>query len=325
MPTRMLLLCLITLVLSSCGDIRSKDSFSVPNPEPKVIVSDTYTSYTPHFPDCEDFIPISVKHSDPEWARLITSALSYYGLECTVSSAFTHQTAAAVSKFQEIEGLAPTGVVDLDTLFALLPWMIDATSESSVMASVTPKDVRVLIDTYTYTLYVFSGREEIARFPVALGKPSTPTPMGDWKIKRKLSGWGGGFGTHWMQLDIPWGIYGIHGTNKPYSIGRDLSGGCIRMHNAHVARLYEMVDVGTPVKIIGDLAPKRVLQDGDRGSDVLLIQKRLEELGYYRGELDGFFGPMLKAAVIAFQRDNGLTVDGLVGWSTFQRLEIDEE
>jgi len=325
MPTRLLVLLLFTLVLPSCGDMRPKDALSVTHPEPEARASDTHTSHIPHFQGCEEFIPISIENPDPEWALLITGALGYYGLECTVSSAFTHQTAAAVSKFQENQGLASTGVVDLDTLFVLLPWMIEATSESPVIAGTTPKDARVLIDTYTYTLYVFSGREEIARFPVALGKPSTPTPIGDWKIKRKLSGWGGGFGTHWMQLDIPWGIYGIHGTNKPYSIGRDLSGGCIRMHNAHVAKLYELVDVGTPVKIIGDLTPKRVLQDGDRGSDVLLVQKRLAELGYYTGELDGFFGPILKGAVIAFQRDNGLTVDGLVGWSTFQRLEIDEE
>ncbi|MEW6244365.1 MAG: peptidoglycan-binding protein [Bacillota bacterium] len=325
MPKGLLVFLLFTLVLSSCGELKPEDALSVTHPEPEVGASDTNTSYIPHFQGCEEFFPISTESPDPEWAFLITSALGYYGLECSVSSAFTHQTAAAVSRFQKDQGLPSTGIVDLNTLQALLPWMIDATSESPVLAGTAPKNAYVLIDTYTRTLYVFSGREEIARFPVALGKPSTPTPIGDWKIKRKLSGWGGGFGTHWMQLDVPWGVYGIHGTNKPYSIGREASGGCIRMHNAHVARLYALVEVGTPVKIIGDLRPKRALQDGDRGSDVLLVQKRLAELGYYTGELDGFFGPILKGAVIAFQRDNGLTVDGLVGWSTFERLEIDEE
>ena len=46
--------------------------------------------------------------------------------------------------------------------------------------------------------------------------------------------WGGGFGTRWLGLNVPWGIYGIHGTNQPWSIGTQASAGCIRMFNRHV-------------------------------------------------------------------------------------------
>jgi lipoprotein-anchoring transpeptidase ErfK/SrfK len=43
------------------------------------------------------------------------------------------------------------------------------------------------------------------------------------------------------------GEYAIHGTNRPSSIGRFVSHGCIRMHNDDIRELFRMVSVGTPV------------------------------------------------------------------------------
>ena len=43
---------------------------------------------------------------------------------------------------------------------------------------------------------------------------------------------------------------GIHGTNNPASIGKAASKGCIRMYNADVEALYDMVEIGTPVSIV---------------------------------------------------------------------------
>jgi hypothetical protein len=43
--------------------------------------------------------------------------------------------------------------------------------------------------------------------------------------------------------------YAIHGTNKPETIGQAVSHGCVRMRNEDIARLYDMVEVGTPVFI----------------------------------------------------------------------------
>jgi len=54
----------------------------------------------------------------------------------------------------------------------------------------------------------------IKSFPVAVGTFDTPTPIGLFTITEKSS-WGEGFGARWMRLSVPWGIYGIHGTNKP--------------------------------------------------------------------------------------------------------------
>jgi lipoprotein-anchoring transpeptidase ErfK/SrfK len=45
-------------------------------------------------------------------------------------------------------------------------------------------------------------------------------------------------------------IYRIHGSNEPWTIGKDVSSGCIRMRNADVIDLYERVKVGTKVVVM---------------------------------------------------------------------------
>ena len=81
-------------------------------------------------------------------------------------------------------------------------------------------------------------------YPVAVGKWATLTPVGEWKIIEKGFETGGAFGTRWMALDVPWGGYGIHGTNRPWSIGTYASLGCVRMFNEDVEAVsYTHLDV----------------------------------------------------------------------------------
>lgn len=51
------------------------------------------------------------------------------------------------------------------------------------------------------------------------------------------------------------------------------------------------------------------------------IQKALKNAGYYQGNLDGKIGPKTRDAVKAFQRDNGLEADGVVGRGTWAKLK----
>ena len=63
------------------------------------------------------------------------------------------------------------------------------------------------------------------------------------------------------------------------------------------------------------------LQRGFTGSEaVRVVQRRLKELGYYKGSADGDFGPATEAAVKEFQRANGLTADGKVGKKTLEKM-----
>lgn len=63
-----------------------------------------------------------------------------------------------------------------------------------------------------------------------------------------------------------------------------------------------------------------VLKQGSNGSEVREVQRRLKLWGYYNGSVDGVFGAGTKAAVISFQKKNGLKADGVVGKATYKVL-----
>lgn len=63
-----------------------------------------------------------------------------------------------------------------------------------------------------------------------------------------------------------------------------------------------------------------VLRQGSRGETVRTVQNKLRRWGYYSGNVDGIYGPATERAVRAFQKKNGLTVDGIVGRATFKAL-----
>lgn len=66
----------------------------------------------------------------------------------------------------------------------------------------------------------------------------------------------------------------------------------------------------------------RTLRVGVRGTDVMEIQALLRKIGYNPGEIDGIYGPRTRDAVIAFQRDNNLVPDGIIGPQTYGILNI---
>lgn len=64
----------------------------------------------------------------------------------------------------------------------------------------------------------------------------------------------------------------------------------------------------------------RTLRKGYTGSDVRSVQTQLQKLGYYTSSLDGVYGAGTMAAVSSFQKNNNLSVDGLVGSKTYAKL-----
>ncbi|KUK10594.1 MAG: ErfK/YbiS/YcfS/YnhG family protein [Clostridia bacterium 41_269] len=111
--------------------------------------------------------------------------------------------------------------------------------------------VKITIHLSQRRLYFYKNESLINSYPVAVGKPSTPTPPGKWKIINKVINPGGTLGTRWMGLNIPAddGAYGIHGTNQPWSIGKAVSNGCIRMFNKDIEEIFPITPVGTKVYI----------------------------------------------------------------------------
>lgn len=204
----------------------------------------------------------------------------------------------------------------------------------SVLSTVT-----IHVDTSARRL-TFAGRDGPRTFTIAVGKPSTPTPSGRWQInyKEMHPSWNV-LGSRWMGLNNPAGNYGIHGTNAPWTIGRAVSNGCIRMHNHDIESIYDLCPAGTPVLINqgypppGEWEPSqpslpdpthptRTLRRGDRGHDVRVLQQRLAAFGHYHGAIDGIFGPQTEQAVREFQASSGLQPDGIAGPRTLARLGL---
>jgi lipoprotein-anchoring transpeptidase ErfK/SrfK len=108
----------------------------------------------------------------------------------------------------------------------------------------------ITVSTPTKKMTLFKDGKVFKTYPIAIGKPSTPTPKGNFKIINKAYKPGGPFGARWLGLSAPNGDYGIHGTNNPSSIGKAVSNGCIRTYNNNIIELYNLVPIGTPVKIV---------------------------------------------------------------------------
>lgn len=106
---------------------------------------------------------------------------------------------------------------------------------------------RIIIDLSERRLHLLSGNRVVKTYPVGIGKMLTGTPTGEFHIVNKQAHPGGPFGAFWMGLSKP--HYGIHGTNDPSSIGKEVSHGCIRMYNHDVIALSKMVSIGTRVTI----------------------------------------------------------------------------
>jgi lipoprotein-anchoring transpeptidase ErfK/SrfK len=186
------------------------------------------------------------------------------------------------------------------------------------------EEVRLVVNTDERTLTVLAGQEVIGVYPVAIGKWTTPTPIGEWKIIDKDYDWGGAFGSRWMGLDITWGRYGIHGTNQPGSISYESSLGCLRMFNDDVVQIFDLVKTGTKVDIIGPPHETNlwhdVLDSKSVGPDVVYAQLALKKHGFYPYRCDGIFGQLSNMGVRCFQALEGLSVTGKVDEETNRLL-----
>jgi len=166
-----------------------------------------------------------------------------------ISDVFDQTTQAALEKLQEAEGFEVTGMAEGETLVALGP--------------------RIFINLSTFSLVLDRPGMDEKRWTIASGSYDHPTPVGQFVIYEKVkdptwlppkSDWAkdakpippgpdNPLGTRWLGFD--WGGVGIHGTNAPWTVGSAASHGCMRMVTGQVEELFELVEVGTPVVVLG--------------------------------------------------------------------------
>jgi hypothetical protein len=125
--------------------------------------------------------------------------------------------------------------------------------------AVTRVNTRVAVDLSRRELSFYRRGRRVLTTPVAVGSPSSPTPIGRYYVNQRIrvQDTEGPFGPGVLGLSAfskaptDWGaeLIGIHGTNAPWSIGRAASHGCIRVPNTTLARLFAAIPAGTPVVI----------------------------------------------------------------------------
>ena len=208
--------------------------------------------------------------------------------------------------------------------FKILTFLISICLIICVTAATPKNKYNIFVDVESSYLYLFKDGVLEKTYKCAGGKTSTPSPVGTWRIVQKDT-WGEGFGGRWMGFDCPWGKFGIHGTNMPNSVGYSSSHGCIRMYNDDVKELYDIVPHNTKVTIedgcYGIFGKGfRTLKPGMYGADVMEVQKRLKQLGFFNGYVNGMYDASLQDAAHRFQKKNKMAVSNTIYTAFMNKL-----
>ncbi|HEV2297725.1 MAG TPA: L,D-transpeptidase [Candidatus Acidoferrales bacterium] len=119
---------------------------------------------------------------------------------------------------------------------------------------------RVVVSIPDRALAVVENGRVVLKFHVSVGAPESPSPAGEYRVINRVAnpvyyhpgevipaGPDNPVGPRWIGLNIKG--YGIHGTNEPRLIGRDVSHGCIRLRNRDVKKLFARVHIGDVVEL----------------------------------------------------------------------------
>ncbi|MDE3060962.1 MAG: L,D-transpeptidase family protein [Pseudomonadota bacterium] len=168
------------------------------------------------------------------------------------------------------------------------PWQPEEGTELTLPTThiLPPVHEGIVLNLSELRLFYFAGNGTVMTFPIGIGREGWQTPIGSTTVvlKRKNPAWippdsireenpnlpdivppgpDNPLGRYALNLDMP-GIR-IHGTNRPYGIGKRSSHGCIRLYPEDIERLFNAVDAGTPVTILDN--PYKL---GWRGNTLLL-------------------------------------------------------
>jgi lipoprotein-anchoring transpeptidase ErfK/SrfK len=132
-------------------------------------------------------------------------------------------------------------------------------SVDQVTLSTTP--YRLVVSMQKHRLDLFQDGQRKARYPVGVGKSTTPTPPGEYYLAELIQppNPNGVYGPYAFGLSAysetlktfaggP-GQLGLHGTDEPDKVGTDVSHGCLRLKNAVITELATTLPLGTPIQI----------------------------------------------------------------------------
>ncbi len=161
------------------------------------------------------------------------------------------------------------------------PFVVETNTNITLPTSWVLPDIGIydgiIVNISEMRLYYFfkeRGVNLVTTFPIGIGREEKDTPLGKFKVIEKIvnpywhvpksirkanpdlpkvvpPGPNNPLGSHALRLSLSDIL--IHGTNKPYGIGRKVSHGCIRLYPEHIVKLYKLVPIGTNVTISGCL------------------------------------------------------------------------
>jgi L,D-transpeptidase ErfK/SrfK len=184
-----------------------------------------------------------------------------------------------------------------------------------------------------YYVVAGGGEASVVTFPVGIGAEGAETPLGAYRVVEKVAhpawypprsireedpdlppvvppGPENPLGTHALRLSHRSIL--IHGTNRPWGVGRRASHGCIRLYPEDIVQLYGLVRVGTPVLVVRE--PVKAAVDGERiyvevHADVDLAVDYVEEAWQVLAR-KGLLGPVDRAKLTRGARErSGIPVD----------------
>jgi lipoprotein-anchoring transpeptidase ErfK/SrfK len=211
--------------------------------------------------------------ADGTFQRLGSSRLSYAAIVRSRATVARRPGAHAFATFRKLN------VNRVPTIFAIRGAVVDASCKprsylvqipkrpngvtawvSAAQVDVAKVSTRIVVDLSEKRVTLYKSGRRVLSSTAAIGAPATPTPTGRFYVNQRLIpiDEGGPFGpgavgvsafsnvlTGWTQG----GPIAIHGTNAPWSIGKAVSNGCIRVPNAVLRKLFDQALSGTPVLI----------------------------------------------------------------------------
>ena len=211
--------------------------------------------------------------ADGTFQRLGSSRLAYAAVVRARATVSRRPGARAFTSFQKLN------VNRVPTIFSIRGAVVDATCKARSYLVQIPKrpngvtawvpaaqvdvekvSTRIVVDLSDKRVTLYKDGKKVLSSTAAIGAPATPTPTGRFYVNQRLipTDKGGPFGpgavgvsafsnvlTGWAQG----GPIAIHGTNAPWSIGKAVSNGCIRIPNPVLRKLFDQAFSGTPVLI----------------------------------------------------------------------------
>ena len=211
--------------------------------------------------------------AEGSFRRLGSPRLAYAAVVRSRATAYRRPGARAFASFRRLN------VNRVPTIFSIRGAVVDAGCKSTAYFVQIPKrpngvtawvparqvtvekvSTRIVVDLSEKSVTLYKAGKRILSSTAAIGAPATPTPTGRFYVNQRLipADKRGPFGpgaigvsafsdvlTGWTQG----GPIAIHGTNAPWSIGKAVSNGCIRIPNAVLRKLFEQALSGTPVLI----------------------------------------------------------------------------